>query len=136
VTPAEVTALCRYVAAACPGQSWDEFTPDVWAEIIPPDFTLAECRSAVIALKRRQKWIDVSDILAEVRRDRRPAAEARRLSAILGGGSYRGEVVPAEDARTRAALDRIRARTGYDGFELRAVPPPDYDDPGGGEGAA
>jgi hypothetical protein len=124
-----MTKLCRYVAAACPGQSWDEFTADVWAETIPGDFTLDECRSAVIALKRRQKWIDVSDIVAEVRRDRRPAAESRRLYAVLG--AYRDEMLPAEEARTRAALDRIRARTGYPGFELRPVPPPDY---GGDEG--
>ena len=63
--------LCRYVAAACPQQRFDSYTPNVWADIFEnvPN-TLDECRQAVVAIKQRQMFVDPSEIIAEVRRVR------------------------------------------------------------------
>ena len=121
----DLTKLCRYIAALSPAQQWDEFTADVWADVLPRDFTLEECQAAVIEVKRRQPWVDPSDIIAAVRRARRPAEEAAHLATVLHPGAYRAQV-EAADADTEAILDRIAARAGLPPRKarLRAVPPP------------
>ena len=60
--------LCRYVHAATPAQKLDEYTPQAWADILedlPCGFD--EARAAVVAIKRRQVFVDCSDIIAQVR---------------------------------------------------------------------
>lgn len=60
--------LCRYVHAATPAQKLDEYTPQAWADILedlPCGFD--DARAAVVAIKRRQVFVDCSDIIAEVR---------------------------------------------------------------------
>jgi hypothetical protein len=123
VDDAEVTALCRYIAAVSPAQQWDEFTADAWAEVIPADFTLDECRAAVIAIKQRQQWVDPNDIIDEVRRARRHADEQHQLHVLKDPAAY-AAWVEGQDEAFLAKLDARRGSTG----RLRAVPPPDYDD--------
>lgn len=65
---ADAIKLCRYVHAATPAQKLDEYTPQAWADILedlPCGFD--EGRAAVVAIKRRQVFVDCSDIIAEVR---------------------------------------------------------------------
>ena len=61
MTHEEVVKLCRYIQAACPSQAFDDYTPEVWAEMLPARYTLDECRAAVIAIKQRQAYVDVSE---------------------------------------------------------------------------
>ena len=65
---ADAIKLCRYVHAATPAQKLDEYTPQAWADILedlPCGFD--DARAAVVAIKRRQVFVDCSDIIAEVR---------------------------------------------------------------------
>jgi hypothetical protein len=123
-----------------PAQQWDEFTADVWTEIIPADFTLDECRAAVVIIKRRQQWVDPSAIVAEVRLARRHAAEAEHLHVLLDPFAYRTEIVKAADAALEAKraafaaedaaiVAKIAARADRPERRLRAISPPDYDGP-------
>jgi hypothetical protein len=128
VDDADVTALCRYAAAAAPAQQWDEFTADVWTDILRPyDFTLEECRAAVVAIKRRQQWVDVSDVIAEVKLARRPAAEAAWVHTLADPAAYRAHI-EAQDSAFMRQLDERRGSTR----RLRAVPAPDYEGEGAG----
>lgn len=122
MTDDEVTKLCKYIAEACPSQRFGEFTSDVWAEILPRDFTLAECRSAVAAVKQRQPFVDVSDVTAQVRRTRAAAADKDRLRTILDPAAYRAEI-EAADARVLAAIQRRAGRP----LQLKAIPARDDD---------
>lgn len=108
MTQAEVIHLCRYIRAACPAQAFDEFTADVWAEIIPADYTIGECHEAVIAIKQRQAFVDVSDIISQVKRTRRPAAAQAELRQLLDPVAYKAEVAAADDRFLR----ELAARTG------------------------
>jgi len=70
VTPSEAVALTRYVKAACPQQKIDEFTPDVWHDLIG-DLALADCRAAVATITgRRTPFVAPAEIRAEVVRIR------------------------------------------------------------------
>lgn len=75
---ADAIKLCRYVHAVTPAQKLDEYTPQAWADILedlPCSFD--DARAAVVAIKRRQVFVDCSDIIAEVRAMR---AERIRLN--------------------------------------------------------
>jgi hypothetical protein len=124
VNDTDLTKLCRYIAALSPAQQWDEYTVDAWADVLPRDYTLDECRAAVIEVKRRQPWVDPSSIIDQVRRARRPAEEAEHLRTVLDPAAYRAKI-EADDAETEAVLDRIAARAGLPRkVRLRTVPPP------------
>ena len=69
MTPTETVTLVAYVHACCPHQALDEFTPDVWHDLLG-DLGLAECRAAVVAVAKRQPFVAASEIRAEVRRER------------------------------------------------------------------
>ena len=72
----EVAKLCRYVAAMCPAQKFDEATPDAWTHVLR-DVRIEDARVAVVELAKRQPFIAPSEIIAEVRRIR-----ARRIDAV------------------------------------------------------
>jgi hypothetical protein len=107
VNRADAIKLCRYVHAATPAQKLDEYTPNAWADILedlPCGFD--EGRAAVVAIKRRQVFVDCSDIIAEVRavREERirlnpPAAPPPEL--LDDPEAYRAHLREA----TRAAAD-------------------------------
>lgn len=127
MTREEAVELCAYVEAACPSQQMTDFTPDVWHEIVPASFTVAECRAAVgVIIRRGERWVDIGAIVAEVRRVRADAAERERIHVLLDPARYRAEV----EAADAACVAKIAERTG--GARLRAIPPPDY----GGQAAA
>lgn len=94
MTREEAIGLCRYVHAATPAQRLDEYTPQAWADIladepapagsVPQPRTFDECRRAVVAIKRRQPFVDCSDIVAEVRAARAAAAERTHSEAVIG----------------------------------------------------
>jgi len=65
----ETVALTRIVAAACPQQAIDDYTPDAWYELLD-DLTFADCREAVRVIGRRQPFMAPAEIRAEVRRIR------------------------------------------------------------------
>jgi hypothetical protein len=122
VTREDAVKLCAYVEAACPSQQMADFTPDVWCEILPADYTLDECRQAVGAVIRRgERYADLGTIIAEVRRARAPEAEQEHLRALLDPAAYR-DMIAADDA---AFMRKLAQRTG--GARLKAIPPPDYD---------
>lgn len=65
----EAVLLARYVRAICPQQKFDEYTADVWGDILT-DHDFNDCKQAAITLGRKQPFIAPSEIIAEVRRDR------------------------------------------------------------------
>jgi hypothetical protein len=65
MTPIESLRLTRIVIAACPQQKMDEFTPDIWHEMLA-DLQFEDCRAAVVAVGRRQPFISPSEIRKEV----------------------------------------------------------------------
>jgi hypothetical protein len=124
VTREEAVKLCAYVEAACPAQQMADFTPDVWCEILPASYTLDECRAAVAAIIRRgERYADLGTIITEVRRVRAAEAEREHLAVLLDPAAYR-DMLAADDAEF---MRKLAARTG--GARLKAIPPPDYDDP-------
>lgn len=70
MTPSETVILTRYVAACCPQQAIDEYTPDAWHDLLA-DLDAADCRAAVAAVVKRQPFVAVAEIRAEVKRIRR-----------------------------------------------------------------
>ena len=65
----EAVVLTRLVAAACPQQAIDEYTPDAWFDLLS-DLSFEDCRAAVVTVGRSQAFIAPSEIRAEVRRIR------------------------------------------------------------------
>jgi hypothetical protein len=117
VNRADAIKLCRYVHAATPAQKLDEYTPQAWADILedlPCGFD--EARGAVVAIKRRQVFVDCSDIIAEVRavRDARirlhppPPPPPELIDDPAAYGEYLRE-------STRAAADGTSGRQAITG---------------------
>ena len=69
MTPSETVMLTRYVAACCPQQAIDDYTPDAWHDLLG-DLPLADCRLAAAAVARRQPFVAPAEIRAEIRRAR------------------------------------------------------------------
>lgn len=65
----EAVVLTRLVAAACPQQAIDEYTPDAWFDLLG-DLDFADCRAAVVTVGKSQAFIAPAEIRAEVRRIR------------------------------------------------------------------
>lgn len=127
MTREDVIKLLAFIEAANPSQKIGDLTPAAWHEIIPGDFAPEECAAAAVSIIRRgRNYVDLGDLIAEVRRARRPAGDAAHLRALLDPAEYRAGI-EAADERTETALARIEARLGRRA-RLRAIPPPDYDD--------
>ena len=65
MTPTETVMLTRYVAACCPQQAMDEYTPDAWHDLLG-DLDLATAKAAVAAVARRQPFVAPAEIRAEI----------------------------------------------------------------------
>ncbi|MFB7910152.1 hypothetical protein ACFC1T_27320 [Kitasatospora sp. NPDC056076] len=65
----EAVALARYVHALCPQQRFDEYTPDVWGDVLV-DIAFEDGKQAAVEIARRQPWIAPAEIITEVRRAR------------------------------------------------------------------
>lgn len=70
MTPTETVKLCRMVKAICPAQAIDEFTPDVWFDLIG-HLDARVAGAAVKELGQTHRFISPADITAEVDRRRR-----------------------------------------------------------------
>jgi hypothetical protein len=84
----EAVLLCRYVRAACPQQKLDEYTPDVWADLLA-SVRFEDARLAVTRLASNQPFVAPSEIRAEVKRIRKDRCDhheqpipPRELSAV------------------------------------------------------
>ena len=84
MTPQEAVALCRFTAACCPAQKFDEYTPDAWGLLLA-DVRFVDAKEAVVAVARKSPWCSPAEILAEVRKVR-----AKRIAE-------HGEIVPPAD---------------------------------------
>lgn len=77
MTPVEAVLLTRYVEACCPQQRFDEYTPDVWHDLLG-DLELEECKQAAATVARRQPFVAPAEIRTEVKRVR-----AQRLKGFV-----------------------------------------------------
>ena len=112
----EAAILCRYVAACCPQQKIDEFTPTVWADLLI-DIRLEDAKEAVRTVLGKQPFIAPAEIIAEVRRVR-----AKRVA------EGEGQLTPPPEAREgeahRAWLAEAKRRLG-DGELAQEINPPE-----------
>jgi hypothetical protein len=78
--------LTRYIRALCPHQKMDEYTSDAWHDVLSrePWITLSMARTAVVDVKLRQPFIDVSEIIAQAKVIRRAAGDQERREALVG----------------------------------------------------
>jgi hypothetical protein len=127
VTSEEVAKFCRYIQAACPAQRFDEFTPDVWSDIFPGWLTLDDARAAVIVIKQRQRYVDPSDIIAEVKRIRadrldRTPIEAPPHELTDTPGAYKAELDrKIAEVAAGFALPALRGKDMARHAQLRAL---------------
>lgn len=63
---AEAVILCRAVAAYCPQQHVDEFTPNSWHDLLD-DIRLTDAKQAAIEIARVQPFVAPAEIRAKVR---------------------------------------------------------------------
>jgi hypothetical protein len=69
MTPAETFILVRAVQGACPQQKIDEYTPDMWHQLLD-DIDFKDAQAAVVAVVKRKDFVSPADIRGEVRRIR------------------------------------------------------------------
>lgn len=121
----ETTRICRAIAGIKPAQYFDDETPALWAVILA-DVRYEDARQAVITLGGTARFIDPSDIKAEVRRIRDERLkhsdlvmadtpeEKRAIIKAIADGEIPGpqpDRQPAEfDPRLQAALPAVFRR--------------------------
>ncbi|GHA28901.1 hypothetical protein GCM10010372_30980 [Streptomyces tauricus] len=135
----EATALCAYVRQLCPQQRINEFTPDVWGDVLGP-YDATEARAAVVAVASRQPFVAPAEIIAEIKARRAERIELANI-VVDGDPSHTG-------AESAAALREIlrAAGNGLTGpnsigrslgtAERLALPPGDDHGPYAGRAAA
>lgn len=97
--------MAKYIAACCPQQAIDEFTPDVWHDLLGA-YSLGECHAAAKIVVSRQPFCAPSEIIAEVRKARAIAAAAERHEELVG--PVRDQRDPLKDPRPlREEIDAI-----------------------------
>lgn len=69
MSPEEAVALCRFTAACCPAQKFDEFTPDAWGLLLA-DVRFVDAKEAIVAIARKSPWCAPAEIIAEVKKMR------------------------------------------------------------------
>jgi hypothetical protein len=117
VTPDETVVLARYVRALCPGQKFDEYTPDAWHDVLA-DFALADARAAAAAVARKQPFVSPAEIIAEIRKQRDERA------ADFQGPGLSAEIPDADPDDVQAYLSALRGlRTrAADGLAMKRRP--------------
>jgi hypothetical protein len=117
VTPDETVVLARYVRALCPGQKFDEYTPDAWHDVLA-DFALADARAAAAAVARKQPFVSPAEIISEIRKQRDERA------ADFQGPGLSAEIPDADPDDVQAYLSALRGmRTrAADGLGMRRRP--------------
>jgi hypothetical protein len=108
MTPTDAAKLCVYVEQCCPQQRINEFTADVWGDLLA-DTRYSDALVAVKALGQRVPFIDPAAIIAEVGRSR--AARLTNIAQIQPPATWNGrpfdpdtDYIPWQrDLRTRLA---------------------------------
>lgn len=100
MTEQEAIDLSQYVAALCPGQRFNEFTPDAWTEVLAP-YDAGDARRAVVQLARRTPFIAPAEIIREIQAMRNARIEAANL--VYDGDP---DETPEESVARRRALIR------------------------------
>lgn len=109
MNPQEALTLTRMVAAICPQQRFDEFTPDAWGSLLE-DVRFEDAQAAVKNLGRQQVFIAPSEILTEVRRIRNRRLETNPLPDPPDGLTVAGFIAWQRDT-TRQIADGERTTT-------------------------
>lgn len=97
----------------------NEYTADAWHDVLSrePWITLNMARDAVIEIKLRQPFVDVSEIIAQAKRAMMPMLIQRETEAILG--PVRAVRDPLADPRPlRSTIREIVAKEWKDRPEL------------------
>jgi len=117
MTPEETVVLARYVRALCPGQKFDEYTPDAWHDVLA-DFALADARAAAAAVARKQPFVSPAEIIAEIRKQRDDRADG------FQGPGLSAEIPDADPDDVQAYLSALRGlRTrAADGLAMERRP--------------
>lgn len=117
MTPSETVVLARYVRALCPGQKFDEYTPDAWHDVLA-DFALADARAAAASVARKKPFVSPAEIIDEIRKQRDARADGYQgpgLSAEIPDAD------PDDVPAYLAALRGMRTRAA-DGLEMKKRP--------------
>jgi hypothetical protein len=69
MTPTQAGALFRIARAGLPHQKFDEYTPDLWAELFA-DVPFEDARTALVDMVKRQAFVSAGEIISEVKRIR------------------------------------------------------------------
>lgn len=89
----DTAKLFRMARAAFPAQKFDEFTPDLWEELFR-DYPYEDMRAGLMYCTRNSEWLNVKDLLGEVRRIRR-----KRIDEAFEGLYPPAEVRDSDDPR-------------------------------------
>lgn len=73
---AEAVMLCRMAKAACPQQQFDQYTPDMWHELLG-DLRFVDAREALVEVVKAQPFVSPAEIRDQVKRVR-----GKRLDAF------------------------------------------------------
>ena len=79
----EAAMLCRYVAACCPQQKFDEYTPDAWFDLLG-DLPFDLCKIAAAEIAKKQPFVAPSEIRGALGRMRRSVREALDARTPIG----------------------------------------------------
>lgn len=114
MNPKETVALTRYVRAMCPQQKFDEYTADVWHDLLT-DYGLDEARAAAVVVGKRQPFVSPAEIITVIRQHR--GNNARDIQ----GPGLPAAVPDADPDDVQAYLAAVRdQRTrAADGLELK-----------------
>jgi len=109
VGPDELETITRAIKALCPAQKWDEYTPDLWLQVLG-EVPYADAAAALGRLGGRQPWIGPADIKADFK-----AVARRRLDAVdvcpnpVEGVEYHDELRTVRRAIAEGRMDRTSA---------------------------
>ncbi|MFC7330793.1 hypothetical protein [Marinactinospora rubrisoli] len=110
MTPTEATTLARLARAACPQQHFDEFTPDIWFDLLG-DIGFDDAKQGLLAATRTRAFVSPAEIRAEVKKIR---AERMKNSDLA--------LPPAHpDARDYSQQFRAQLRALADGKRVDEV---------------
>jgi hypothetical protein len=124
VTEEEALVLTRYVKACCPGQHIDKYTPDAWADLLE-DLDYADCELAAAAVAKRQPFVGVAEIRAEVRRIRSDRLARSPLPAPPAElADDPGRYQRAVQAGVKRIADGASLHRAIAGAPLPGEPPP------------
>lgn len=116
MTPTEATKLARLARAACPQQHFDEYTPDIWFDLLS-DLDFEDAKEALLRRVRAKPFVAPAEIRAEVRVIR----DERRARQVLPAPGH--ELTDDPDAY-KEALARIVERAGDGRVPFRAIEGP------------